>query len=128
MHEPLTPAEWTVMSALWEYSPASMSEVIRTIGERANWKYNTYSSYLQILMRKGFVGAEKRGRDKYYYPLLDKAECVRLESTSVMNKVHPDAKKQLVVSMIEQSGFSQDDHAELIALLNELMAQQGEGQ
>lgn len=121
MKEPLTAAEWTVMSALWEKSPQTLSEVIKTIGDKAQWKYTTYASYLQILIRKGFAGAEMRGRDKFYYPLAGKDECIGLESKSVISKVNKSSVKKLVINMIEQSDFSPDEHAELIQLLESLM-------
>lgn len=125
MREPLTPGEWTVMAALWEKSPSTLSEVIKTIGDKVQWKYNTYASYLQILIRKGFADAEMRGRDKLYYPLADKDECIRLESLNVLKKIDKDAAKALVVNMIEQGGLSADDHAELIGLLESLMKKGG---
>lgn len=123
--EPLTSAEWVVMSALWEKAPATLSEVIKTVGDRAQWKYNTYSSYLQILIRKGFAGADTRGRDKYYYPLLGKDECIEIETRSLIGKVNKSSVKNLVINMIEQGGLTPDEHAELIALLESLMKRRG---
>ncbi len=121
MKEPLTAGEWIVMNALWEKAPQTLSEVIKTIGNKAQWKYTTYASYLQILMRKGFVDAEMRGRDKFYYPLTDRGECIEMESASVVGKVNKSSMKTLVMNMIEKSDFTPDDHAELISLLETLM-------
>ena len=66
----LTPAEWIVMNALWERSPMTLSETIAQIGTRAAWNYKTFAAYLAILEKKGFIYAEKRGRDKLYLSLI----------------------------------------------------------
>ena len=50
--ETLTPAEWTVMSALWGTEPQSLSEVIASMGDSVDWSYTTYSTYLSKLVKK----------------------------------------------------------------------------
>ena len=87
MKEPLTPAEWVVMNALWEKSPMTLSETIAQIGDRATWNYKTFSAYMAILEKKGFLSALRRGRDKFYYPIVTKEECIERESKSVLNKI-----------------------------------------
>ena len=120
MKETLTYPEWTVMQALWERPPQTLSGVIASMGGAMDWSYRTYASYLNKLCEKGLAGFEIRGRDKFYYPLVKKAECIRAESRSLLKKVSEKSAKELLVCMIEESGLTPKDHEDLKKLLDEL--------
>jgi BlaI family transcriptional regulator, penicillinase repressor len=118
--ESLTYPEWMVMSALWGKEPQTLSEVINTMGDIMGWSYRTYASYLNKLCEKGLAGFEARGRDKFYFAAADREECIRAESRSLLRKVSVRSAKELLICMIEESGLSPKDHAELKILLDEL--------
>ena len=120
MKETLTYSEWMVMQALWGNPPQTLSEVIKAMGGAMDWSYRTYASYLNKLCDKGLAGFEVRGRDKFYYPLVEKEQCIRAESRSLLKKVSERSVKELLVCMIEESGLSAKDHQELKKLLDEL--------
>ena len=121
MKDTLTPNEWIVMNALWEKSPLTLSEVIRRIGNRADWNYKTYQSYILILEKKGMVSAEKHGRDKFYSPAVSKAECVETEKKSLLGKLERDAVGMLIAGMVQDSDLSPSSYQELKALLDDLI-------
>ena len=116
----LTYAEWKVMEALWGKEPQTLSEVIASMGDTMDWSYTTYSSYLRKLCEKGFVGFEARGRDKFYYALVEEKQCIRVESRYILKKIGKGSKKALLVNMIEEGGLSPEDHADLQKLLDKL--------
>lgn len=120
MKDTLTYPEWMVLSALWEKHPQTLSQVIRTMGNKMNWSYRTYASYLRKLCEKGAAGFEVNGREKYYYPLVDREQCIRAESRSLIQKVSEESAKDLLVCMIQESGLSQQDHEDLQKLLEKL--------
>lgn len=124
MKDTLTPNEWIVMNALWEKSPLSLSEVIQCIGDRADWNYKTYQSYILILEKKGMISAEKRGRDKLYSPAVSKAECVETEKKSLLGKLERDAVGMLIAGMVQDSDLSATSYRELKNLLDELIRQE----
>ena len=124
MKDTLTPNEWIVMNALWEKSPLSLSEVIACIGDRADWNYKTYQSYILILEKKGMISAEKRGRDKLYSPAVSKAECVETEKKSLLGKLERDAVGMLIAGMVQDSDLSASSYRELKNLLDELIQQE----
>ncbi len=117
MKDILNPNEWIVMNALWEKHPATLGEAIAQIGSRASWGYKTYQSYMNVLEKKGFVSAEKRGRDKFYSPAVSREACVTRESESLLAKLEGDSVKLLLASMVRESDLSEEDYAELKALL-----------
>ncbi len=116
----LTGPEWTVMSALWGKEPQTLSEVIRGMGDAVEWSYTTYATYLSKLCKKGFVGFDLKGRDKFYYPLVEMGECIQAESKSIMEKLSTAGAKQLLVCMIREGNLSKEDQNELKTLIEEL--------
>ena len=80
----LTTPEWIVMSALWGREPQVLGEIIETIGDRVDWSYTTYASYMKILSDKGFVGFTTRGRMKFYYAAVDKETCIASEESKLV--------------------------------------------
>ena len=120
MTETLTYSEWMVMNALWGKDPQPLSGVIEAMGETVDWSYRTYASYLKKLCDKGFVGFEAKGRDKFYYPRVPREDCIRAESRSLLKKVSARSKKDLLVCMIEESGLSSSDQADLRSLIEHL--------
>lgn len=127
MKETLTYPEWMVMSALWDRTPQTLSEVIGAMGDKMDWSYRTYASYLRKLCDKGLAGFESKGRDKFYYAIADKQSCIRAESRGLLRKVSERSAKELLACMIEESGLTSEEHAELQALLGRL-AKEGKGQ
>lgn len=121
MKETLTRAEWGVMNALWKKHPQPMSGVIATMGNEFNWKYNTYSTYISKLCEKGFIGFNIIGRDKFYYPLVDKQQCILAESKDIFSKLDEMSKKQLVGCMLKSDELTAKDRMELKELLEQLL-------
>jgi BlaI family penicillinase repressor len=124
MKEPLTPAEWVVMNALWEKSPMTLSETIAQIGDRATWNYKTFSAYMAILEKKGFLSALRRGRDKFYYPIVTKVECIERESRSVLDKIEASSVKLMVTSMVRAGNLDKEGRQELLSLLEMLLKEE----
>lgn len=117
----LNPNEWIVMNALWEHSPRTLSETIEAIGDKADWNYKTYQSYMVLLEKKGYVTSEKRGRDKFYAPAVTREACVEEESRSLLKKLESDSVKLLVASMVREGDLSAADRMELLGLLEALI-------
>lgn len=119
MEKALTKYEWTIMTALWKKPKQTISGVIETIGGMG-WKYNTYVTYIKRMCEKGLIGYDQLGRDKLYYPLIKRGECILAESESVLGKMDGRAAKELLLCMIKGGGLSSQDREELKALLSEL--------
>ena len=47
---------------------------MEAVGEEKKWKMPTLISYLNRLTEKGFIRSEKKGRDRWYYPIIDEKE------------------------------------------------------
>lgn len=116
----LTRPEWILMNALWKESPLTLSGVIEAVEGQLDWKYTTYSTYLKRLCDKGIARYEMLGRDKFYYPAMERKNCIRAESESILERVTSTGVKDLLVCMIKDSDLSSDDVQDLKDLFDEL--------
>lgn len=116
----LTASEWIVMDKLWGKEPQVLSEIIDAIGTQVEWNYQTYASYLNVLCEKGFVGFHRRGRTKFYYPLMARDECIEAESKSMRQKMSKETVERFLLCMIRDAELSENAQDELRALINEL--------
>ena len=67
----LTPAELEIMQILWTRGKGFVNDVIEHLPEPKP-AYNTVSTVLRVLEKKGFVGYKAYGKSHEYYPLVDR--------------------------------------------------------
>ncbi|MFH0892931.1 MAG: BlaI/MecI/CopY family transcriptional regulator, partial [Bacteroidota bacterium] len=72
----LTKAEEQVMQILWEIEKGFVKDVVELIPEPKP-AYNTVSTIIRILEKKGFVGYTAYGKTHEYFPLVGKEEYTR---------------------------------------------------
>lgn len=116
----LTGSEWMIMSALWGREPQILSEIIDSLKGKVKWGYPTYSTHLNRLSQKGMIAFRQRGRNKYYYPLVGKDDCIRAESRSIMERLDEEGAKKLLLCMIRETKLSKSDQEELKSLIDTL--------
>lgn len=67
----LTKAEEQVMQLLWKLGKGVVNDILNQM-EEPKPAYNTVSTIVRILEKKGFVGYRAYGKTHEYYPLIDK--------------------------------------------------------
>lgn len=127
MKDTLNPNEWIVMEALWEQSPATLGETIERIGTHASWNYKTYQSYVNVLEKKGYVSAEKRGRDKFYSPAISREECTLRESKALLDRMESRSLGLMVTNMVREGDLTRSDRLELMEMLERMLMEEQHG-
>ena len=127
MKSSLTKPEWAMMSVLWEHPELTISGIIDAMGDKMDWKYNTYVTYAKRLCDKGFAAYRIYGRDNFYYPLVNREQCILAESESIIEKVSDRSMKSLLIQMIKGSDLSPKDLSEIKQLIDDLN-KEGDGQ
>jgi len=69
----LTKAEDQVMQILWKLDKAFVKDIVTEFDEPKP-AYNTVSTIVRILVKKGFIGYKAYGKTHEYYALVDKDE------------------------------------------------------
>ncbi|MBR4185902.1 MAG: BlaI/MecI/CopY family transcriptional regulator [Clostridia bacterium] len=69
----LPDAELDVMLAVWQCeAPVTTARVAMLLPAERKWKTATLLSFLSRLEKRGFIQAEKQGREYVYTPLVDR--------------------------------------------------------
>ena len=69
----LTKAEDQVMQILWDLEKGFVRDILDRMPEPKP-AYNTVSTIVRILEKKGFVGYKAYGKTHEYYPLVDRSD------------------------------------------------------
>ena len=69
----LTKAEEQIMQVLWKLDKGFVKDIIERLSDPKP-AYNTVSTIVRILERKGFVSHQAYGKTHEYYPLISKDE------------------------------------------------------
>ena len=122
MLDALPKHEWIVMEALWEDHPMFLSEIMDSLRHKLPWKRTTYLSYLKRMYEKGYVDFNEIRGNRSYFPRITRAECVQSESRHMITKMTDDSAKLFLTCMIQDSGLTEKEGAELKRLIDTLTA------
>lgn len=120
MAERISDAEHAVMEVLWEQSPLTAQEVSERIPTERGWSGNTVKTLLGRLLTKKVIAHEEDGRRYRYRPLVERDTYLTGESKRLMDRLFGGKLTPLVAHLAEQDQLTQQDVAEIEALLKEL--------
>ena len=118
--ERISDAEHAVMEALWQKSPLTAVEVCDSVCGARGWSMPTVKTLLSRLVAKGAAGTEPEGRRFLYSPLLARADYLGGESRRLVDRLFGGRAAPLFAHLAESEALSEDDIAEIEALLKEL--------
>ena len=113
----LSDNEWKLMGRLWERSPRTITELTADLREETGWSKNPIIPMLSRLEAKGAARHEEGVRAKAYYPAVDRETAARAETESFLGKVYGGSLGLLVSAMVESRALTEEDLAELSAIL-----------
>ncbi|MCK3686064.1 BlaI/MecI/CopY family transcriptional regulator [Maribellus sp. YY47] len=109
----LTKAEEQVMQFLWKLEKAFVKDIVEMM-EDPKPAYNTVSTIIRILEKKGFVGHYAYGKTHEYFPLVSRKEYTRTFMKNFMRNYFSGSFQEMV------SFFAREDNMS-ISELDELM-------
>ena len=116
----ISAAESLVMEVLWRASPLAAEDVAAAVGPDQNWSVATVKTLLNRLLTKKAVSAERVGRRYLYAPLIARADYVREESQTLIDRLFDGKLAPLVSHFAETKQLSAEDIAELKRLIEDL--------
>jgi len=114
----LTKAEEQVMQVLWELKKGFVKDVIDKLPGKSKPAYNTVSTIIRILEKKGFVGHTDYGKTYEYYPLISKPEYTKHFMGSFMKNYFSNSYKHLVSFFTNENNLSLAELEELKKLMD----------
>lgn len=117
--KPISQAELDVMDVLWSENPLAASDVAGRLSQKS-WNIRTVKTLLSRLVEKGVVDTQPDGRRYLYSPLVSKKDYARGAVRKLTDRLFGGRAAPLVAHLAETEGLSDQDIADLEALLREL--------
>ena len=118
----LTKAEEEIMRVLWQLRKGFVKDVLAELPESgatpAKPAYNTVSTIIRILEKKGMVGYTAYGKTHEYYPLITEEQYRRFQTEQLMANYFDNSLKKLVSFFVQDKNISLNEADEIIKLLN----------
>lgn len=102
----LTKSEEQVMLKLWRLKEANVESVKNEYTTKAP-AYNTVSTIIRILEKKGFVDHRKKGRGYVYFPKISKDTYASFLTRHLIHNYYDDDRKALI-SQLNQTKSLKD--------------------
>jgi len=109
----LTYAEEQIMQILWNMEKAFVKEIIEQMPEPKP-AYNTVSTMIRILEKKGVVDHFAFGKTHQYYPLIAREEYARSHYKLFMKDYFGNSFKQMVSFFAQEEKLSTNELEELL--------------
>ena len=118
--ERISDAEHAIMEVLWDKNPVSATDVCDAICDERDWSIATVKTLLSRLVQKEAVGTEPDGRKFLYRPLSERSDYVGGESRRLVERLFGGRAAPLFAQLAESEALTDDDLAEIEALLREM--------
>jgi predicted transcriptional regulator len=112
-YKELTKAEEQIMQILWKAQKAFVKEIIEHL-EDPKPAYNTVSTVVRILEKKGFVGFEAFGKSHRYYPLISKEDYSEQVMNQVVGNYFGGSLKRFVSFFVEKKNVELSELDEIL--------------
>lgn len=113
----LTRAEEEIMLILWQMGKGFVKDVLAEMPEPKP-AYNTVSTIIRILEKKGFVGYTAYGKTHEYYPLISQADYKRYEMKQLLETYFDNSLPQLVSFFVKDQKLDAKELDEILKIMN----------
>ena len=114
----LTKAEEQVMQILWKIERGFVKDVIEHL-DNPKPAYNTISTIIRILEKKGFVDHKAYGKTYEYFPIVSKKDYTKSFFGSFLQKYFSNSFQQLVSFFSNEDDLSIEEMEKIRRLLDE---------
>jgi predicted transcriptional regulator len=120
----LTKAEEQVMQILWDKKEGFVKDLLEKFPEPKP-AYNTVSTIIRILEKKGFVDHQSYGKSHQYYPLVSREQYRNERFSGLMKDYFNNSMKQVLSHFGNNGSVSLKEADEIIHIMEELKQKKG---
>ena len=114
----LTRAELEIMLIVWQKGECVVHDIKEKLPDPKP-AYNTVSTIVRILEKKGFISHKAYGKTHIYYPAISKPAYTRKYVVAVIQKFFDGSVSELVSFFLRQGDISSTELKELSDILKE---------
>ena len=112
----LTRAELEIMQVIWDKGRCLVHDVLEVLPEPKP-AYNTVSTVIRVLEKKGYVDHKAYGKTHEYYPIIDRDTYTRGFMVGVLNNFFGGSASRMVSFLSSNKSISLEETDEIIKLL-----------
>ena len=112
----LTRAELEIMQILWQIEKGFVNDILEAM-PTPKPAYNTVSTIVRILEKKGFVAHRAYGKSHEYYPVVNRKEYTSAFMTGVLNSFFGGSVGNMVSFLSRDKGITVSEADEIIRML-----------
>ena len=111
----LPDAEFEIMKIVWSSEPPiTTSEIMKLLKNEKDWKIQTVVSLMLRLVERGFLRSEKNGKERTYFPLVNKQDYLKFETGNFIKQFHDRSFLSLVNSLYDDEALTETDIENLL--------------
>ena len=114
----LTRAELEIMQVIWEKGRCLVHDVLEVLPEPKP-AYNTVSTVVRVLEKKGYVDHKAYGKTHEYYPIIDRDTYTKGFMAGVLNNFFGGSASRMVSFLSSNKSISLEETDEIIKLLKQ---------
>ncbi len=114
----LTRAELEIMQLFWVKGPSMVNDLLEAMPEPKP-AYNTVSTVVRILEKKGFVGHKAYGKTYECYPIVSKEVYASRYMDTVLDNFFGGSLSRLVSFFSEHKSITVEETDEILKMLRE---------
>ncbi|WKN43526.1 BlaI/MecI/CopY family transcriptional regulator [Tunicatimonas pelagia] len=118
--EELTKTEERIMQVFWRLKKAFVKDVIEQLPDDPKPPYNTISSVVRLLEKKGYLAYKAYGKTYEYYPAISKGEYRKLYIKKLLSGYFDNSPVSLLSFMVEEEQLSEEEINELKKLIDRI--------
>lgn len=116
--EELTKTEERVMHILWQLKKCLVKDIIDVLPDDPKPPYNTISSVVRLLEKKGYVGYKAYGKTYEYFPLISKGEYRKASFKKLFSGYFDNSAESLFSFMVKEKQMSEEDITKIKDIIN----------
>lgn len=116
----LPDTELEVMQAIWNNpTPISTSEAKEYLDKTRIFNISALQTLLNRLIARGFLSSDKKGKNRYYKPLISEEEYLAAENKSFLEKLNGSSITRFVASLYDSKTITNEELEELKVFIEE---------
>jgi BlaI family transcriptional regulator, penicillinase repressor len=111
----LTKAEEQIMQILWDLEKGLVRDVINKLPDPKP-AYNTVSTVIRVLEKKGFIDHKAYGTTYEYFPVINKEEYTRVNFSHLMKNYFNNSFPEMAAFFARENNLSLDELQDMIKM------------
>jgi BlaI family transcriptional regulator, penicillinase repressor len=113
----LTPAEWTIIKAVWESEPCTAPAIQEKLERDTQWSYSTVRTMMDRMVAKGLLLGQKTGKVTQFRSAVSRDQAQRGELLYALKNAFNGALTPMMQCLLNSGEVTPAELAEMEAMI-----------